>query len=263
MKKILKFYTVFLILTIALRWNFYQKANFYQIHFLDVDQGDATLIVTPSNCRIVIDGGKPGTISDTLINHLPFGNYKFDLVVATHPDLDHYGGLIKLSQDSGFQNLVLSLSTKVDKIYQYFLDQNQDTTKLYPLEAIKYSYCGLIFEFLSFPSEDSNASSVITIVTLPDSTTVFLGGDIEVHEENQLMKLYPNLKVDILKANHHGSKTSNAYDFMQHLNPKYLIVSAGKNNSYNHPHSSVVINAKKLGINIRRTDLEGTVSFFF
>ena len=263
MKKILKFYIFFLFLVLLTRFSFYQNKNKFQIHFLDVGQGDATLITTPTNCKILVDGGKPSTVTDILINHLSFHNRQFDLVIATHADLDHYGGLIKLSQNFTIKHLVLSSDSKTNKQYESFLDLNINTPKIYPTQISKYYICGLYLDLLSFQGRDSNTSSVIAILTLPDQTKVFLGGDIEVEQEKLINDLFPNLRVEILKANHHGSKTSNSFDFMANLSPDYFIISAGRNNSYNHPHSSVIQSAKKLGLNIRRTDLEGTVSFFF
>lgn len=240
------------------------NASRFQLHFLDIGQGDATLITTPTNCKILIDGGKPGTVSDKLIDNLNFNSFKeFDLVVATHPDLDHYGGLIKLSQTSSIKNLVLSSSSKKDKFYSYFLSLNSDVPTIYPTNLKQFYLCGLDIWFFSFPSEDSNASSVVTIVKFPDQTKVFLGGDIESHEEKEIIKTYPDLKIDILKANHHGSKTSNSYSFLESLDPEYFIISSKKGNSYGHPSSSTIINTKKLNLKVMRTDLEGTVSFFF
>lgn len=263
----LKKLLVFLLLTEIFSILFYKDfiLNRYQVHFVDIGQGDATFIQAPYGCQMLIDGGKPHTISDQIHRFLPSTKKQIHLMIATHPDLDHYGGLQQIAERYTIQNSFITNHPKTNKPYQLFLQTlaSQSSNTRYHSRDTSYEICGLKLHILTLNSTTSNGSSVIAFIQLPNQITLLLAGDIEKEEEQEFIKKYPNLKVNIFKANHHGSKTSNTKAFLRSIQPQIAIVSSKKDNHFGHPHLSVLNNFQELSINLLRTDIHGTISFSF
>lgn len=265
MKKLLGFYLFIIISFFSFRYPLYLNADKFILTFLDIGQGDSILIRTPSNCLMLVDAGNLNKLTDKLINPLHFNQKTIDLAVVTHPDLDHYGGFLKLQQSFHIKHSFLSNSPKTNQYYQQLLQNFRTSgTQTYKHSADKtYNLCGLQIKVLTINATTSNGSSVITLLTLPDQTKVLLAGDIEKEGETSLIQKYPNLHADILKANHHGSKTSNTANFLQKVNPKYVIIQSGGDNNFGHPHPQALQNIYKSNSVILRNDLQGDISFFF
>jgi beta-lactamase superfamily II metal-dependent hydrolase len=265
MKKLLGFYLFIIISFFAFRYPLYLNSDKFTLTFLDIGQGDSVLIRTPSNCLMLVDAGNLNKLTDKLINPLHFNQKTIDLAIVTHPDLDHYGGFLKLQQSFQIKHAFLSNSLKTNQYYQKLLQnfQNQSTQIHKHSFDQSYLFCGIRVDVLTINSDTSNGSSVITLLTFPDQTKVLLAGDIEKNEEASLIQKYPNLHADILKANHHGSKTSNTADFLQKVNPRYFIIQSGEDNNFGHPHPQTLQNIYKSNSIILRNDLQGDISFFF
>ncbi len=245
------------------------------IYFIDVGQGDACLISTPYNSKtILIDTG--GKISykkeewmekkqnykisiDTLIPFMrSLGINKLDYIFLTHGDYDHMGEAIDLVENfkvkkvifncGDFNKLEQSLIRVLDKksipYYSCIKELNIEGNKLYFLNNEDYG------------NENDNSSVIYTVL---DNIKFLFMGDAGVVVEEELIRKYDLQDIDVLKVGHHGSKTSSSKNFIDETNPKYSIVSVGKNNRYGHPNDSVldILDNSK----VYRTDEDGSIMF--
>jgi len=250
----------------------YQKrtGSTLQVSFLDIGQGDAILIDSPNHSRVLIDGGKNRKVLSELTKVLPFGDKRIDIVVATHPDLDHIGGLPEVidrydislflepgvpSNNSTYEELLGRVSDKnISKLLarRGMIINFGDGAKLYILYPLPET------DLTNFDPND--ASIVAKLVYGGES--FLLTGDAELKTENALIQLDgDNLVSNVLKAGHHGSKTSSSLSFVEKVSPTYAIISAGLDNSYGHPHEEVLARFRNLGSEILNTALVGSIVF--
>ena len=213
-----------------------------EVSFVNVGQGDCTLIRHHQKTILIDTGGL--TYNDiaigTLIPYLRKKRiYKIDAVFITHYDYDHYGALENLQKEY-----------KVFNVYDYY-------------SSFPISVNGLTFNnyniYGTTSSEENDRSLVLSFNILNKDFLIM--GDAPKWIENKIMDDYENIPCDILKLGHHGSDTSSSERFIQYTSPEIAIVSCGKNNKFGHPSKSVVNTLNKYHIPIRRTDLEGTITY--
>lgn len=239
------------------------------VNFLDVGQGDSILIVTPRGGKILIDGGKDNLVLERLGRTLNIFDNKIDLVVATHDDLDHVGGLPAVIDRYQVDTLLTSLASSTGEAMQAVVE-SAETKEVKIINAnhpqIINTADGVQLQIL-FPTQDmngakdSNSASVVMRVVYGE-TSFLLTGDLPHAGELYLVSLYGDkLKSNVLKLGHHGSDSSTHPSFLQTVSPSAVVVSAGKNNSFGHPHQSVVDLVNKFGIQIFSTADEGNVVF--
>lgn len=239
-----------------------------EVHFLDVGQGDAILIETPNQKQILIDGGRNRSVVSHLGELLPFGDRDLDVLIATHPDADHIGGLpevldryeVLLYLEPGVRSengLVEVLERKVSlKVKERLLAR----------QNLKISFGDGVELLILFPNQDvsnfdTNDASIVAKLSYGE-TSFLLTGDAGFRTENILLNSVGNLlDSDVLKAGHHGSKNSSSPKFVSAVSPEYAVISAGKDNSYGHPHQEVLKIFEDLNIKIRNTAKEGTITF--
>lgn len=244
----------------------------FQIHVIDVGQGDSFLIKLPNQKTLLIDSGEISS-SNILINYI--NEYfikenleKIDYLLLTHPDADHIGGAYEVLNNFNVETI---FRPKIYSIYEY---QNLSILNDYAIseseiynKVITKAYeddCSLVFsekgiilneagckiEFLSPDIDkysDTNNYSAVIMITYQDKKFLFTG-DAGIEIEEQLIKDYGEyLKADVLKVGHHGSKTSSSVEFLKIVNPKYAIISAGENNS-GLPNVEVLNRLNDLGI---------------
>ena len=220
------------------------KNLFYdQVSFINVGQGDATLIRRKDIAILIDTGGKKNLdiASECLIPFFKKNRiYDIDLLITTHDDFDHSGGV-----DSLINNFTVK---------QYVKDY-----KSFPI-----SICGFtLTNYNVYPelwNEENDSSLVIGFKA--STYNYLIMGDAPKKIENQIMKDNVSIPCDILKVGHHGSKYSTGDAFIKYLSPKIGIISCGKKNSYGHPHSEVLSILNKNHVYIRRTDLEGTITYW-
>lgn len=265
MKKIVGFYFSFIVLLILVRLPFYLNINKYQLTFLNIGQGDSIYIKTPENCRIIIDSGKPNTLGDSLIQILPFNVKQLDLILITHPDLDHYGGFQNLVGKYNISQAIISpLDSEKTSYINLIKSLQASGTDIYKVEASSYlEICSLQIHLTAFQSNNANSSSIISHITFPSGYSFFSAGDISVEQELKLLKGSFPLNADIYKASHHGSTTSNSKAILDSIKPDYTVVQSGLNNLYNHPHFSVIKTLNHTKSKVLRNDLQGQIDFFF
>ena len=258
---------VILFVVLFIQCNIGQFYNKDRLYIIDVGQGDSSLLVLDNNKNLLIDTGgniyfndKHKGISNKKL--IPFFNSigikRIDYLILTHGDYDHMGEAINLVNNfkvekvifncGKFNELELDLIKVLNKkkipYYSCIKELNIDDNKLYFLNNKDYG------------NENDNSSVIYT--ELNNHKFLFMG-DASVEVEEDLIKKYNLKNIDVLKVGHHGSKTSSSKSFVDETNPKYSIISVGKNNRYGHPNESVLENLSEL--KIYRTDKEGSIMF--
>lgn len=214
----------------------------YEISFVNVGQGDSTLL-RYRNTTILIDTGGLTYFDigkDVLYSYLKAKRiYKIDYCIITHDDFDHNGALSSLAT-------YLPIHHFIDSSDSFPLTINDQLTL--------YNYNN----FIERANETNNQSLVIGFVL--DKRHYLLMGDASEKVETLIIENYPNIECDVLKVGHHGSKSSSSERFIAFLQPEIAIISVGMN-YYGHPHSEVIATLEKYDVKIYRTDIDGTITF--
>jgi len=245
-----------------------QTEDLLTVRFLDVDQGDAIHIETPDGYELLIDGGPTASVLRELSKGRPFADKYIDMVVATHPDADHIGGLVDVLEryqvdvilDTGQYN-----DTPTYQAYKQSVENENSQVILARAGQIISLGASTTIKILS-PAGDttgwaSNNSSVILKVTYGE-IDFMLTGDASDEIENYLVGTRGDeLESEVLKLGHHGSKTSTSELFLDATNSDFAIVSAGRDNRYGHPSQEVISRVEARGIEILETAQAGTVVF--
>jgi competence protein ComEC len=242
------------------------------ILFLDVGQGDSTFIVSPSGKHILIDGGTNFSPLEELGKRMSFFDRTIELLVLTHPNFDHLAVFPEIFKRYSVKHVLLT--GVVSNLPHYQAVLNHILTKNIPVifptsdTAINMGD-GLVFDVM-WPAENlvgkhvkelNDTSIVLKMKT--GTTSILLPGDIEEWAEQAILQTGRDIHADILKAPHHGSKSSSSTGFLLAVSSKTAVISAGGNNPFGHPHADVVARYSKMGMDIRRTDKEGTIVFSF
>ena len=255
-------YLLLLIIILFIHTNFnYIKTNF-NITFIDVNQGDSTLIQFPYNeSNILIDtGGKYNyNISINTINYLKsIGIKKLNYMIITHGDFDHMGEAINLVENFKVEKVIFNCGE--------FNELEQDLIKVLDNKKIPYYSCikelNIIDNKLYFLNNkdygNENDNSSVIYTELNNHKFLFMG-DAGIEIEDDLIQKYNLQDIDVLKVGHHGSKTSSSKAFIDQINQKYSIISVGKNNRYGHPNKEVLENLDDS--KIYRTDHDASIIF--
>lgn len=248
--------------------------KYNQVTFLDVGQGSGTLLQTRGGKNILIDTGNDQLSIKSLTKKLGFFNRNIDTVFITHYDMDHIGLLpfyiknyrVKKVIDTGVTNIGESQKSLYDAINKELSKRaiskspikSGDTIEISDDVSIKIFFPG---KFLDLNKLKSNSGSMVIQIDI-EGFKVLITGDLPAKFEKVLVQRYGDqLQADILVAGHHGSKTSSDELFLQTVNPSFFIISSGKNNSYGHPSAEVLETARKLNIQVLRTDMLGSIQF--
>ncbi len=239
-----------------------------RVSFLDVGQGDAIFIETPRGKQVLIDGGKGKAVLRELGSVMDFGDRTIEVLIATHPDADHIGGLppvlagykVGMVFESGVHDAGADASAFAQAI------EKAGHTAI-PVRQGRYLVLekGVVLSFL-FPDRDAsnfepNMGSVVARLTY-GSTSFLFTGDAPVAIETYLVSRYgKHLASDVLKLGHHGSKTSSSALFLGTVDPRYAVVSAGCENPYGHPSPETIASLDNFGITHVGTCEERTIVF--
>lgn len=233
-------------------------------HFIDVGQGDSTLIICAGEAMLV-DGG-PGSAGSTVPDYLK----KFDIktlkyVVATHPHEDHIGGLSNVFKDFEVENILMPDATANTAVFEKLLDaiENEGIGITVPQVGDKFKLGTAEITILS-PSEeysDLNDSSIVFMISF-DGRNLLFTGDVGAQPANKLLEQKVDISADIYKVAHHGSAKNNSEKFIKAVNPAYSVISCAAGNSYGHPHKEVLERLTAVNSNIYRTDKNGTVVIY-
>lgn len=266
--------TVLLLLTsiLAVVWIFPlfggENDYLFKVHFLDVGQGDAILLESPSGQQMLIDGGRNSVVVNKLSAQMGFFDKNIEYVLATHLDSDHVGGLVEVFKRYKI-NTFIGTDATGDTAIAETLDRVIKEEKLQIIEARRGEVVDLgsgvkveiLWPEVSVKEMESNAGSIVAKVTYGDASFL-LTGDAPKRIEEYLVLVYGEyLHSTVLKVGHHGSRTSTAELFLTEVDPLYAVISAGANNSYGHPHVEVTDMLFNYGIVMVSTAEEGTVTF--
>ena len=222
-----------------------------KIYFIDVGQGDSTLIVTPKNKKILIDGGEGKTnvlfqyLLDRRIN-------KIDYIIISHFDSDHCNGLIEIIEKMRVENIVMSKQSKESEEYKKILEIiKQKNIKVNSVKAEdkiiieKNLYIKILNPTEKFEFQDLNNNAIVAKLVYKNFSILFTG-DIEKAEENLAKKYKNELKSTILKVAHHGSKTSTSEEFLKYVEPQIALIGVGENNKFGHPNQITIEKLKNI-----------------
>jgi competence protein ComEC len=239
------------------------------VSFLDVGQGDAILIETPDGYEMLVDGGPNAAVLRELSKTRSFFDRTINVVVTTHPDLDHIGGLVDVLKRYKVKT-ILRTENENDKSAATAFEaaaQKEGAEEILA-DAGQVLTLGASTTIQIFsPAGDerqweSNTSSIVLRVVY-GNTSFMLTGDAPQEIEDYLVETYgTQLDSDVLKLGHHGSKTSTSDGWLDTVTPQYAVVSAGIDNRYGHPHQDVMQRVFKRNIQTSHTGTDSTVTFY-
>ena len=237
------------------------------VAFLDVGQGDAIFIQSPSGRQLLIDGGQfPSVILEELGRQMPFWDRSIDVVLATHPHSDHVAGLVSVLDQFRVSQLVTSGADEdADASFDALMSaasQSGVPAGIAMAGEIIVLDEGVQLEILQagpvFPDGKLNDRSIVARLTYGE-LSVLLPGDAEAAAEAGLLRGGQTLDSVILKAGHHGGNTSSGEAFLHVVSPQVIVISSGKDNDYGHPDPEMLARATAAGATILRTDQLGTI----
>jgi len=245
----------------------YLPTNSLKIVFLDVGQGDSIYIESPTRTRVLIDGGPKSDTAAKLSKYTPFFDKQFDLVIPTHADLDHITGLIEVFNRYDVRAVTQVHATSTTGIFAVFEKKGEGT--VYPghtgdvIDIGDGATLTILFprKGTYFGSKDTNDSSTVVLLSY-QGYTFLLTGDLSIEHEDELISsgLMPR-NITVLKAGHHGSKTSTGDALLSYTKPKYVVISAGADNKYGHPNPETLARIVRVGSEVVSTIDHGNIEF--
>lgn len=245
-----------------------EKDGLLKVYFFDVGQGDAIFVEAPNGNQILIDGGPDNGVIQELAKVMPFYDREIDMIVATHPHADHIAGLIEVLERYDVKNILQAKEDYNSPVVPVWSEAvwNEEANKI---EAISGKIIDLgngvsltiIHPFVSVSGtllKNPHDAVVVAMLKYGDFE-VMLTGDMEAKVERRLILNGYDLKSDILKIGHHGSKTSTISEFLSVVNPEIALIQVGAKNRYGHPTTEIIQRLENFGIKYYRTDLDGTV----
>ena len=256
-------YIVLLIILIIIHYNYRLIDSSYYYVMLDVKQGDSSLLILPNNrCNIMIDTGgiyNNDLTSNVLIPSLKSrGIRKLDYIIITHGDYDHMGEAINLVNDFKVDNVVFNIGD-INSIESSIISVLEKKNIKYYIGLDKLKINNNTLYFLNTKEYDNENDDSNVLYFNLDIFKFLLLGDAGIDKEKDILNTYNLPNIDVLKVGHHGSKTSSSKEFINEINPKYSIISVGKNNRYGHPNKEVLDNLENS--KIYRTDQDGSIMF--
>ena len=233
-----------------------------EVHFLDVGQGDSTLIKAGDHAML-IDAGeneKGEEVKEYLESQ---GIEKLDYIIGTHPDSDHIGGMDVAIRAFDSEQIFMPEVEKDTKTYKEVVESAEEKKEeiIAPEVGETYALGEAEFTIVCPNGEDYSSANDFSIgILLEHGENRFLFvGDAEEDSEEEMLENNIELKADVYKVSHHGSRTATSEEFLQEVSPKYAIISCGEGNSYGHPHAEVLNELRAEQVEVFRTDEQGTI----
>lgn len=260
-----------LIVLILINFIIYIFPQKLRIFFIDVGQGDSTLIITPDKKTVLIDGGGSDSFDVGEKVLLPYlldrRILKIDYVLISHFDTDHCGGILTIMEKVKVKNIIISEQAEHSENYERFKKlmihkkiRLIEVKKGDKIKIGRYSEFKILFPTSRLLSENPlNNNSIVAQFNYNNFKMLFTG-DIEKLAEQQILKAEKaEIRADILKVAHHGSKTSSIPEFIKAVKPKIALIGIGKNNTFGHPNQQTIKNLENIKCRIYRTDLQGEI----
>lgn len=232
-----------------------------EVHFIDVGQGDCTLIKCGSHAML-IDAG-PDSKGTAIQLYLTKQNItSLDFVLLTHYDEDHAGGADVILTKFNCDKVILPSYVQDNKSYRDVMDtmtyRNYSSTEARVGDT--YSIGGATFKILAVGnSGDSNNNQSICLRVDYGNDSFLFTGDADENVESRLINSGMDIDVDVFQAGHHGSKDSNSASFISKISPTYTVISCGADNSYGHPTAEALNNLRTNSVEVFRTDEQGSI----
>lgn len=271
-RKNVKWWALLLLLGITvLIWYLVLRAEsgVLTVAFLDVGQGDSIYIEGPNGNQILIDGGPNAAVLRKLPKVMPFLDRSIDVVVGTHPDADHIGGLVDVFARydvSYYMEPGIPNDTAPYLALQETLKQEKGLSEVIARRGMVIDLGRGVLLRVLFPDRDvsgieTNTGSIVARLEY-GNTSVLLTGDSPMAIESYLLSIDARgLRSDILKLGHHGSRTSSSKEFVEAVGPSVAIISAEKDSRYGHPHKEVLETLMSLGVSYLSTADEGSIRY--
>lgn len=260
-----------LIVLILINFIIYIFPQKLRIFFIDVGQGDSTLIITPDKKTVLIDGGGSDSFDVGEKVLLPYlldrRILKIDYVLISHFDTDHCGGILTIMEKVKVKNIIISEQAEHSENYERFKKlmihkkiRLIEVKKGDKIKIGRYSEFKILFPTSRLLSENPlNNNSIVAQFNYNNFKMLFTG-DIEKLAEQQILKAEKaEIRADILKVAHHGSKTSSIPEFIKAVKPKIALIGVGKNNTFGHPNKQTIKNLENIKCRIYRTDIQGEI----
>ena len=231
------------------------------VHFIDVGQGDATLILCDNHAMLIDSGdNSKGTTLQLYLNKQ--GVEKLDYLVLTHPDADHIGGADVIITKYDIDTIFMSDYPEDTKTYEEVLDALYQKNKKWSVPSVgdTYTLGDAAFTILA-PLDNysnSNDSSIALMLTHGENKFLFTG-DCSENAEDDLTAGDQDLSANVYQVGHHGSRYSSSQTFMDAVSPTYAVISCGEDNSYGHPSAEALNRFRAMGIQVFRTDEQGSI----
>ncbi len=242
------------------------------VTFLNVGQGDAVFIETPSGVQALIDGGKNRAVIRELSRVMPLLDRSLDVVIGTHPDADHIGGLPYVLQR--FQVTRIFKSSVEDKegadsvaLERAIMQEIEEGARVYVAQRGQVIELGdgvsieILFPDRNVRAIETNTGSIVARLSYGATSFMLTGDSPKAIEEYLVLLDAEQLQSSVLKAGHHGSRTSSALSFVGFVAPEYAVFSRGCDNSYGHPHNESVALFARFGIDTLDTCIDGRITF--
>ena len=238
------------------------------VSFLDVGQGDAILIESPTGNQVLIDGGAGRQVLRSLGQEIPFYDRTLDLIIASHPDADHIGGLVFVLERYGVTGVVAGKDKAVTDVFYAFTEAvvKEEAIVVEATSGTRFLLGGgavldILWPDSSLDTTDRNDGSIVALLRF-EETSFLLTGDISSKIEDYLVQRFSSeIDIDVLKLAHHGSNTSSSDYFLLATSPEWAVISAGKDNRYGHPHDEVVERLEGRSISYTETAKKGNITF--
>lgn len=237
------------------------------VTFFDVGQGDSILIQTPSGHEVLIDGGATSLVVKKLSKKMGYFDKHLDVMIATHDDADHITGLVPTLARYEVGTVITSSVDGTSGI-----DRELDSAVMHEGAQVHVGVQGEYVDFgdgvvmhILYPLTrdehgDTNDASVVTLITYGKHSFLLTGDLSKEREPQALTEELPSF-VTVYKAGHHGSKTSSGEALLSRIHPEYVVISAGRDNKYGHPHKETLERLTKYSKEILSTSERGDIEF--
>lgn len=260
---------LFIIFILLFTYNLENKNKDLTFAMLDVGQGDAIFIESPSGFQILVDSGRDKKVLSELSHQMSFFDRSIDLVIMTNPDLDHIGGFVEVLEKYKVDKILEPGTYNDSEVYKKIEEiiKGKNISRYLARAGTRIplgdgASLDILFPDKDVSTWDNNDGSIVARIIYGNHSFI-LTGDASIKTEKYLLDKFNQevFDADFLKVGHHGSRTSTSLEFVQAITPRYALISSGQGNKYGHPHDEILDRLSSLNIEILRTDERGTIVF--
>ena len=244
------------------------SSPYLAVHFFDVGQGDAIFITTPEKTQALIDGGATNAVLRELAAVMPLSDRTIDVVIGTHPDTDHVGGLNDVLERYEVGTILLTEATgdslAATEYERLVVAEGAEIIYARRGQSIRLgasTTLAVLWPEVDPSEMESNQSSIVLNLQYGDTSFLLTGDAPKRVEEYLVLAEGEHLQSDVLKVGHHGSRTSTSELFVTEVEPDYAVLSYGADNPYGHPHVEVTDALFNAGVETLSTAEAGTITF--